>query len=310
VSASYLSDKQVDLLLKPVHPRRVGRHPFTGMSHMEGFDIRAELNRVFGFGRWDVEVTEQVLLREVQTTTSKGGDAWNVVYRTRVRLTVRTPDGASLSVQEATHIGESTVPAYGDAHGNAVTNSETYALRRCCINFGDQFGLSLYNKGSLSAVVRWTLVRPEAGDVDTDDVPEVNAEEGGDESGTVPPAADLTGWKARIDAATDGDGLDKILGDMQSLRNDGALSTEDAARIRGMLDACAAQFDRASRHPEETAGDAGAQRVAGFRERIAKGDTAGMRIQIAKAVHAHEISPDAANELVGLLKGASDANAA
>jgi hypothetical protein len=37
--------------------------------------------------------------------------------------------------------------------------------------------LSLYNKGSVEALVRWTLVRPEKVAADTDDVPVVQAEE-------------------------------------------------------------------------------------------------------------------------------------
>lgn len=223
MSGSYLTEQQVLTLLKPIHPHRVTQRNDNGLSHVEGYDIRAELNRVFGFGRWDVEVIDQALIREAQVKLSTGRDGWNVVYRTRVRLTVKAPDGTPLSVQEATHVGENTQPSYGEAHGNAVTNSETYALRRCAINFGDQFGLSLYNKGSLQPVVRWTLVRPEAGDVDTDDVPEVNAEQDGDDhsgpaaidaraaepepavSNTEPgPAADgewVTKFKARIPGA-------------------------------------------------------------------------------------------------------------
>ena len=42
-----------------------------------------------------------------------------MVYRTRVRLTVCAPDGTPLSVQDGTHVGESTHPVYGEAHGNA-----------------------------------------------------------------------------------------------------------------------------------------------------------------------------------------------
>jgi hypothetical protein len=42
------------------------------------------------------------------------------------------------------------------------------AKKRCCINLGDQFGLSLYNKGQLSALVMGTLVRPEGETPDSD----------------------------------------------------------------------------------------------------------------------------------------------
>ena len=184
---TYFTDEQVKLLLLPISPRRVLQRD--GMSYVEGYDIRAELTRVFGFARWTSELLDQALLceREVRTKTytdkktgeEKGGRAaWYVVYRSRVRLTIFAPDGTLLAFHDGSHVGESTHPVFGDAHGNALTNSETYALRRAAINLGDQFGLSLYNKGSLDPIVRWTLVRPgtEAQAADTDDVPQVSAE--------------------------------------------------------------------------------------------------------------------------------------
>ena len=189
---TYLTDEQVQLLLKPIHPKRVRVRD--GMSHVEGYDIRAELSRVFGFCRWSSEVLEQVVLCERETKTKvytdkrtgeqKGGHpAWYVVYRSRIRLQVHAPDGTLITFHDGSHVGASTHPDFGEAHGNALTNSETYALRRAAINLGDQFGLSLYNKGSLEPIVRWTLVRPEAGaestTTDTDDVPQVSAEDTG-----------------------------------------------------------------------------------------------------------------------------------
>ena len=174
---TYFSDEQVELLLKPVHPNRVSS--LRGLSYVEGYDIRAELTRVFGFGRWSEETLDQQLICETEVKTSAGKPAWYVVYRTRVRLTVCAPDGTQVTFYDQAHTGSSTHPERGEAHGNALTNSQTYALRRCAINLGDQFGLSLYNKGSLEPIVRWTLVRPGQPEepVTTDDVPVVSPEE-------------------------------------------------------------------------------------------------------------------------------------
>jgi hypothetical protein len=83
--SNYLSDEQITLLLKPIHPARVLN--LRGLSYVEGYDIRAELNRVFGFGRWSEEILEQTLVSESETKTSAGKPAWNIIYRTRVRLT-------------------------------------------------------------------------------------------------------------------------------------------------------------------------------------------------------------------------------
>jgi hypothetical protein len=41
----------------------------------------------------------------------------------------------------------------GDAHDFAMKNADSYAVKRACIGFGDQFGLSLYNKGMTAALV-------------------------------------------------------------------------------------------------------------------------------------------------------------
>lgn len=175
---SYLTGDQIALLLKPLHPQRVLQ--LKGLSYVAGHDIRAELNRVFGFTGWSFEILDTSLICETEVKTSAGRPAWYVVYRSRARLSIynppetRQPWRETLAVYDGTHAGESTHPVRGEAHGNAVTNSETYALKRCAINLGDQFGLSLYDKGSLEPIVRWTLVGAEK--ADTDDVLQVSEE--------------------------------------------------------------------------------------------------------------------------------------
>lgn len=178
--AHYLTREQVELLLKRVHPNRVNMRD--GFAYMEAHDIKAELTRIFGFGRFSSCVTEQVLLFDDPTKTNAGKDAWYVGYRSRVRLKIYAPDGTFLAEFEEGHAGDSTHPVRGEAHGNAITNSESYALKRCATFLGDQFGASLYNKGSREALVRWTLVMPPAADEvsaatpNTDDVPVVHPE--------------------------------------------------------------------------------------------------------------------------------------
>lgn len=175
MSESYLSEKQIDILLQRIHPKRVLVRD--GNSYVEGHDIKAELTRVFGFARWSSEVIDQTLIFEEQTVTkSTNKPAWYVAYRSVVKLTVCAPDGTPLATYTEGHVGDSTHPQRGEAHGNAVTNSETYALKRCAIALGDQFGLSLYNKGSKERIVRWTLVKPGEEQADTEDVPEVHPE--------------------------------------------------------------------------------------------------------------------------------------
>ena len=49
----------------------------------------------------------------------------------------------------------------GEAHDMAIKTAESDALKRAAINLGTQFGLSLYDEGSMKDVVGMTLAREE-----------------------------------------------------------------------------------------------------------------------------------------------------
>lgn len=165
--------KQVQQLLRPVNPRRVRRD--TGHAHLSQQDVTAHLIRVFGFGGFDTEVREAECLFEHNRGLTKEGKPsarWDVGYRALVRLTVRNPDGELVAVYEngATATGQNLT--LGEAHDLAYKSAISYALKRCAINLGDQFGLSLYNKGQLDALVMQTLVMP-AAEKESDEKPDV-----------------------------------------------------------------------------------------------------------------------------------------
>lgn len=156
---SYLTPAQVEVLLRPLAQHRV--HTREGQSNMEAWDIRAMLTRVFGFGRWSDEALEPTtLLYEQETTTKQGKAAYKIAYRATRRLTVCAPNGEILAFYDGTAVGEAVMPDFkrGDGHDFAIKKAESQALKRCAINLGTQFGLSLYRDGSLADVVRITLV--------------------------------------------------------------------------------------------------------------------------------------------------------
>src|SRR3954452_6518553 len=69
--ADYLSEDQLRQLLAGINPSRVSRKE--GQSHLEAYDVRAHLNRIFGFARWDGEVIESwQLFEEID-----GEKVWN-----------------------------------------------------------------------------------------------------------------------------------------------------------------------------------------------------------------------------------------
>jgi recombination DNA repair RAD52 pathway protein len=156
---TYLTPEQVDVLLRDIRPSRVKQ--VQGQSHLEAWDVRAALIRMFGFARWTEEALAPTsLIYEEPTTTAKGDAAFVVAYVAHRRLTICGPDGTALAYYDGSAVGESKMPSYkrGDAHDMAIKTAESQALKRCAINLGTQFGLSLYDDGSLADVVKDTLV--------------------------------------------------------------------------------------------------------------------------------------------------------
>lgn len=152
---------QIAQLLRPVNPARVMKA--NGHEHLSQQDVTAHLIRIFGFGGFDVEVKETECIFEHNRPTAEGkpSNRWDVGYRALVRLTLRNPDGELVCFFEdgSTATGENQ--KIGDAHDLAFKSAISLAIKRCAKDLGDQFGLSLYNKGQLSALVINTLVRPE-----------------------------------------------------------------------------------------------------------------------------------------------------
>lgn len=195
-----LTDRQKEVLLAPIKPHRV----FTaqGMAHVAAFDVVAHLTRIFGWGGWDKEILSLDLVheridetvRDTKQGPRKEVRCW-VTYRCVMRLTVRDPEGnVVMRTEDAATGSAQNMPSVGDAHDFAVKNSVSYALKRCAKDLGDQFGLSLYNKGQTSALVGATVL-------DHDDDPQDHAPEpktlGNDEreepvedAEVVPPAVD------------------------------------------------------------------------------------------------------------------------
>lgn len=153
--SGYLTNEQVAQLLRPINSKRVSTDG-KGFSHVEAYDIRAHLNRVFGFARWSADLLD---FQEVFVAENNG--KWTVCYTATVRLTVCAPDGTTLATYTEVATGEAkNQPHRGDAHDLAVKTAESQALKRCAVNLGDNFGLSLYARGSTAALVKATLVTP------------------------------------------------------------------------------------------------------------------------------------------------------
>lgn len=171
MSGPQFSPDQVERLLRPIRPGRV----FTtdGHSNLAAWDVKAHLTRMFGFGMWSKQILRLELLVEHDEMVKRGDKervGWWVTYGCDMRLSVKNPDGEVVWEGEDTATGSaSNQPQRGDAHDLARKNAVSYALKRCATDLGDQFGLSLYNKGLAQAVVGMTLVGTKEGRTNSDE---------------------------------------------------------------------------------------------------------------------------------------------
>ena len=130
-------------LAAPLNPAHIQEKE--GMSYLPAFYVRQELNRIFGASRWlkrEVD-NHKVDLYEVE---AHGKKRRVMVYRAHVELVVRFPNE-----DVVTHAGvaaggaQSYSPHWEDLHHNAMTSASSNALKRAAMNFGNAFGLSLYD---------------------------------------------------------------------------------------------------------------------------------------------------------------------
>ena len=161
-----LTGEQLDLLMRPLNGNRVQEHK--GQAHLEAWDVRRWLTRVFGFTGWKDEILSLDLVHQSvwpwvdgKGEPVPGKHRATVVYRVTLRLVVKDVHGRELNSWEDVATGEAINQAsVGDAHDLAVKAAVSQALKRCAVNLGDQFGLSLYNDGGTAPVIVRTVGHP------------------------------------------------------------------------------------------------------------------------------------------------------
>lgn len=161
-----ITAEQFTALMGPLRDSRVSTRSQGGksLSYVEAWDIKAHLTRIFGFGNWDSEVLEYHHAADRSYPSQDGNkEMVEVVYNCRVQLTIRDPQGRHLCRHSEAAAGSASGPIsmLGDHHDNALKSAESDALKRCAINLGTQFGLSLYKDGSKSDVIKKVIVVPE-----------------------------------------------------------------------------------------------------------------------------------------------------
>jgi hypothetical protein len=275
-----LTPKQVNQLLRPINENRVLQDG-KGHSHVSQQDVTANLIRVFGFCNFDVDILNVDLVFEDPRVNqqNKPTGRWDVCYRAMVRVTVKDPDGNELAHYEDGSTATAQNQTRGDAHDLAYKSSISLSKKRAATNLGDQFGLSLYNKGQLSALVMGTLIMPDAtGDtqpVDMQDGVEKQVSLGNDEidreevlsEGVAPPT--LEEYRQRGRAASTEEELKVLFEEATRYQLAGAPMLDDqgdptilADYLRGLVALLRAALRRGQPAPVADRADADAEAAA------------------------------------------------
>lgn len=142
---------QVGLLMSPLHSSRVAHRSQGGrqLSYLEAHDVRATLIRVFGFGGFCIE-TEDCRVMDISRVGEDNTGNYRVTAMAKTRLTIPTLEATYTDVAAATQTG----PVLGDVMDFAIKTAVSDSMKRCAVNLGTQFGLSLYVDGATADQVR------------------------------------------------------------------------------------------------------------------------------------------------------------
>ena len=128
------NEEQKKLLNQKIDQKNVTFRPGGGgqkLAYVESWHVIKEANRIFGFDGWSCETLEAGLVAE---------DSKCVSYIAKVRITVGNV------IREGYGSGHGRMGGIGERHESAIKEAESDALKRALKSFGDQFGLSLYDK--------------------------------------------------------------------------------------------------------------------------------------------------------------------
>jgi DNA recombination protein Rad52 len=161
------SERQVAALSAPldranVRQREQGR---SRVSYLEGWQVIAEANRIFGFDGWERSTLISRCVAEHERPIGRDRKSgWGVTYIARVRITITA--GNRTLIREGSGAGHGIDADLGLAHESALKEAETDATKRALMTFGNPFGLALYDKQqrqvSSSAVPAAAAVDPVA----------------------------------------------------------------------------------------------------------------------------------------------------
>lgn len=151
-----LTEKQLRALVAPINPNRVAQRDAPGkgkkLSYLKAWDVRTALIRVFGFGGFSIEALDTSVVSFERDVPNKSGGttAFRVTAMARVQLTIHQTGAVYTESAAASQAGSDP----GEVTDFAIKTAVSDATKRCAMNLGTQFGLSLYDNGSTADVVK------------------------------------------------------------------------------------------------------------------------------------------------------------
>lgn len=137
-------DKQLETLNQEIASHRIKKREKGNiqLSYLEGFDVIETANRIFGFGNWSYNVTSLE-----QVSQEKNQNQNNIVcYKAIVKVLVHNEEHTKSVIREDVGFGSGIAKTLADSFEGGAKEAVTDGLKRCLKSFGNQLGLSLYDK--------------------------------------------------------------------------------------------------------------------------------------------------------------------
>jgi DNA repair and recombination protein RAD52 len=141
----------VEQLQKPLAPSAISKVTKGNrgtFDYVSGYHVFTKANRLFGFGGWTSSIVDLTCVVNPTEPNHQGqrGKGYLVAYTARVKVTV---EFGGLDGQAHEDVGYGQDVNYsdvGEAHESASKEAVTDAVKRALRYWGNQFGLSLYDK--------------------------------------------------------------------------------------------------------------------------------------------------------------------
>ncbi len=138
------NNKQIEILNQEIDSSRVKSRQKgnINLSYLEGFDVIETANKIFGFGNWNYTITSlEMVSQEVNHNQN------NIVcYKAQIKIVVQNEDHTQQVVREDVGFGTGISKTLADSHEGGAKEAVTDGIKRTLKSWGNQLGLSLYNK--------------------------------------------------------------------------------------------------------------------------------------------------------------------